>query len=446
MSLKTDSLWDPIEKMPLDEIFAKDQILLNEQLKYSLSRSRFYQTKYQKAGIRSDEILSGEIPLSSLPFTEKSEILDDQRDNPPYGNNLCVPMEEVSRIHRTSGYSGNPYLILLTQKDIDLTMEAGARMFWCAGVRPDDVVVHCLNYNFWIGGITDHLSLERTGAAVIPFGVGNTRALIDLLLKLKPSGISCTPSYLSKIEKVLLEDFHLKPRDLFIQKGIFGGEPGIQSARFRNSIEEKWGMKAIDANFGVSDILSAFGSECEFRTGLHFHGQNIIFPELIDPSTETVIEIKKGAVGEMVYTSLLKEAQPLIRFRSHDLTEILDVSRCACGRTGFKFRILGRSDEMIVIKGINVFPSAFGEVISRYPDLLSGEYQIILMGKSPYDHIHLLVEHGKDVSAEKMQNILVDDIKTRLSIHAVVELVPFGRIERSEGKTKRIVFNDKPTE
>ncbi|MFH1944809.1 MAG: phenylacetate--CoA ligase family protein [Acidobacteriota bacterium] len=351
-------------------------------------------------------------------------------------------MNQVRRLHRTSGYSGNPYLILLTERDIDLTLEAGARMFWCAGARPDDLIVHCLNYQLWIGGLTDHLSLERTGAAVIPFGIGNTKALIELFLKIHPTGISCTPSYLSKIEQVLREEFQLQPRDLNIQKGFFGGEPGVQNDFFRNSIEEKWGMKAVDANFGVSDILSAFGSECECRKGLHFHAQNMILPELIDPSNKKVMEWRKGAVGELVYTSLKKEAQPLLRFRSHDLVEIVDLSTCACGRTGFKFRVLGRSDEMIVIKGINVFPSAFADLISRYPDVLSGEFQILLKGESPYDHILLLIEYAKDVDRSDIRNILMKEIKTRLSMKADVELVPFGCIERNEGKTKRIHYLD----
>jgi len=435
-------LWNEIERRPADEVRCEDFRLFVEQLKFCFMFSPFYRNKFSQAGIKREDADSGQVRLDQLPFTEKSETLQDQRDHPPFGTTLSVPIDRVRRVHRTSGYSGNPYLILLTEKDIDVTLEAGARMFWCAGVRPDDVVVHCLNYQLWIGGLTDHLSLERTGAAVIPFGVGNTKALIELFLNIHPTAISCTPSYLSKIEKVLWEEYQLKPRDLNIRKGFFGGEPGIQNDFFRNSIEEKWGMKAVDANFGVSDVLSAFGSECEKRDGLHFHAQNLILPELIDPNTLKVMEWRKGAVGEIVYTSLVKEAQPLLRFRSHDLVEIVDVSPCACGRTSFKFRVLGRSDEMIVIKGINVFPSAFGELISRYPDDLSGEFQILLAEKPPYDRIRLLIEFAKDSNRGDIINTLEKDIKTRLNIHADVELVPFGHIERSEGKARRIHYFD----
>ncbi|HNX90579.1 MAG TPA: phenylacetate--CoA ligase family protein, partial [Candidatus Omnitrophota bacterium] len=351
------------------------------------------------------------------------------------------PADKIIRIHRTSGYSGRPVLIALTANDIKDTHEAGARMFWCAGVRPDDIVVHCLNYCLWIGGITDHLSLEAVGATVIPYGVGNTKKLLELMIQLSPTAISCTPSYLRRLEQVLAEEFRMKPNELGIKKGVFGGEAGIQDPVIRNSIEKKWDMRAIDANYGVSDVLSAFGSECDVRNGLHYHAQGIVLPELIDPVTGEKLEIKAGQTGEMVYTNLKREAQPLIRFRTRDTVEIVHVGKCPCGRSGFRFKVLGRSDDMLVVKGINVFPAAIQTVLLRYPEELNGEFEIVLSGKPPYESLSVKVEIRKDMKpcdARRLKCKIENDIKEELTVKTVIELVRENSIPREGDKVKRI--------
>jgi phenylacetate-CoA ligase len=171
-----------IETMQTDELIEKIHFpLLRQQLDFAYKNSQFYQKKFDEFGIQSSDFWSSDFDLSKIPFSEKKEIIDDQKEYPPFGNLLAVPAEKLIRIHRTSGYSGRPVLIVLTKNDIDNTLEAGARMFWCAGVRPDDLVIHCLNYCLWIGGITDHLSLEQTGATVIPYGVGNSKNLLELI-------------------------------------------------------------------------------------------------------------------------------------------------------------------------------------------------------------------------------------------------------------------------
>ncbi len=437
------NIWAPeMETLSMCELRENiEKPLLTKQLRHVIAHSEFYREKFSKLGILEEDINASGFDISILPFTEKKEVISDQENSPPFGKFLAVPKEEIVRIHRTSGYSGHPALIGLTSNDAEDTAEAGARMFWCAGVRPDDIVIHCLNYCLWIGGITDHMALENTGATVVPFGVGNTRKLLELIRHLKPTAISCTPSYLSRLEKILKEEFGLLPRDLGIKKGIFGGEPGIQSVDIRTRIETKWGMKAIDANYGVSDVMSAFGSECEVRDGLHFHGQGIIYPELIDPERGESIAIEKGKMGEMVYTNLKREAQPLVRFRARDIVVITHVGKCECGRDGFRFKVLGRSDDMIVVKGVNIFPNAIENFLAKFNDLVTGEFEILLGEGPTHKYLDIRVEYKDGLSVgEKgsVKEMLQEKIREDLTFTAKIEMVPHGAIPRTDGKVRRI--------
>ena len=443
--MKRGKFWDHrLETMPMEELAEKiEKPLLNRQLAFVFKHSPFYQKKLREAGIDSLKDVQA-ATLEDIPYTDKAEIIQDQQESPPFGNLLAAPWERVIRIHRTSGYSGKPVLIALTKKDADETAEAGARMFWCAGVRPGDTVIHCLNFCLWIGGLTDHLSLEHTGATVVPYGVGNSKRLLELILYLRPTGISCTPSYLSRLEPILKEEFGLLPRDLGLEKGIFGGEAGLQNPEFRAVLEEKWGIRAIDANFGVSDVLSAFGSECEYRQGLHFHGQGIIAAELVDPQSGKPMEIREGQMGEFVYTNLKREAQPLVRFRSRDIARIVQIGRCQCGRTSFCFRILGRCDDMLVVKGINIFPDAIGILLAKFTLWLTTEFEIHLDEPPPFTCLQIFAETKAGFPQEKkveIQEAVQREIKQKLECAALINLVPFGHFPPEEGKARRIKRN-----
>ena len=430
-----------LETLSREELFeTEEKALLRAQLDYVLRRSRFYQEKFKAAGLSALDF-GPDLKLRDLSFTEKSELLDDQLRHPPFGSILAAPPENLRRVHRTSGSSGRPVFIALTQKDIDNTMEAGTRAFWCAGVRPGDLIIHCLNYCLWMGGLTDHMNLEHTGATVIPFGVGNSRSLIEMIRHLRPTGISCTPSYIAKLEAVLRDDFGLRPRDLHLKKGLFGGEPGIQNSAFRAVIEDTWGMRVMDANYGMADVLSIFGAECEHRCGLHFHGQGILFLELIDPSTGASLEFQEGQVGEFVCTNLKREGQPLVRFRSHDLAKIVGVGPCACGRNGFRFKILGRSDDMLIVKGINVFPGSIAEIIGKHLTSLTGEFEIVLDAPPPIDKLRIRMECRTALPEQALSDIVRTvrrQFRELLDFSADIELVPEGTIPRTDGKAKRI--------
>jgi phenylacetate-CoA ligase len=402
---------------------------LKHQIKYISSNSPFYKKKLK--GLKLTD-------FESLPFTEKKEIIADQNKQPPFGSNLCVEIQDIQRVHRTAGSTGRPVFLAMTKADLKTVIISGRRCFWASGLRPDDLVVHCLNYCLWAGGYTDHHSLEATGAGVIPYGVGNSHGLIDAILYLKPTAIHCTPSYLAKLEIVLEDEFKLTPRDLHLKKGFFGGEGGLQNPNYRKQLEDKWGIIAMNANYGLSEVHSMFGAECRERNGLHFMAQEFLLAELIDTKNEGPIEIKKGNVGELVLTHLQRQSQPLIRFRTHDSIEIIDHRPCKCGRTSFKFKVVGRSDDMLIIKGINVYPDAIKDVLMEFSQF-TGEYKIIVGKTEPVDKISLRIELEKGEHNSKLKISIARRLKESLSINPTIEILGKGDLSRTDGKTKRVV-------
>jgi len=432
---------DDLELLSQAEILETvDPPLLARQLAYVFANSRLYRAKAREAGL-SPEDAASPANFATLPFTEKAELLADQEANPPYGR-LAMPSGDprIRRIHITSGSSAKPLYVVLTWNDVENTLVAGRRAFHCAGLTPEDTVIHCLNYCLWAGGVTDHQNLEATGATVIPFGVGNTSRLIETILTLRPTAISCTPSYMSRLEVVLKEEHGLGPRDLGLRKAFFGGEAGLQNIAVRARIEEKWGFKAIDANYGMADVLSIFGAECDARRGLHFHGQGLLHLELIDPETGATLPFHEGQVGEMVLTNLRREAQPLVRLRTRDVIRVAETDQCACGRRSFRFLIEGRSDQMIVVSGVNVFPSAIAILLAEQPERFSGEFEIVLDSPPPYDTVLLRVELSEGCSDEPsaVEHWLASLCQRRLSFTPSVAMLRFGEFPRTEEKAKRV--------
>jgi phenylacetate-CoA ligase len=411
--------------------------LLGRPLQYVLSHSSFYQKKFGTDTF-GENLLQG---FSQLPFTTKQELLDDQKALPPYGSNLCVHAQKIQRIHRTSGTTNTPLIVALTANDIQNTVNIGSQCFALSGLTGHDTVVHCLSYNMWMGGYTDHQSLEATGAAVIPFGVGNTSNLIETILIIKPTAIHCTPSYLAKLELVMKDEFHLKPSDLGLKLGLFGAEPGLQNNDFRQAIEDKWHITAMNANYGMADVLSMFGAECPQRTGLHFMGNDVLYPELIDQTNAMPLFIKEGAVGELVLTNLTREAQPVVRYKTNDIVKILSVGKCACGHDGFRFEIVGRSDDMVTVKGVNVFLSAIERIIYEKINIFTGVYQAHINKQTPVDRVLLKIEKRKDApacDAMALINDLVTTCRVRLHFKPDIDLVEEGDLPRTQGKAVQI--------
>lgn len=386
---------------------------LIEIINQYISKSLFYKNKYQNNQVTT---------YSDIPFLTKQELLDDQSKNPPFGSNLCVDMSQITRIHRTSGSTNKPLLIALTNNDLDIVTEIGSNLLKLTGMNSNDIVINCLNYNMWMGGYTDHQSMEKTGAAVIPFGIGNTDSLILLLKDLNGASLHCTPSYLSVI-KEKLENFNLTPKRLNIKNGYFGAEGGLQDKNFRAKIEEEWGLSAYNANYGLSEVISILGSECVHKDGLHFGALGALYIELVDENFQS-IDIIDGAIGELVITHLRKESQPLIRYRTGDIFEIISLNNCSCGFQGFKFKINGRVDDMLVVKGVNFFPESIRNFINQYKQL-TGVYKIVAPKVEPIHTIKLLIETNADKN-EKLESIkqsLLYDIKANLNISPEIEFI-----------------------
>jgi phenylacetate-CoA ligase len=332
-----------------------------------------------------------------MDMTNKHDLLKLQEQLPPFGLDAKYT-RYIRRIHRTSGTTAKPLIVALNDADIDAITAVGARCFRNAGVIDGMRVVHCLNYAGWIGGYTDHASLERAGACVLPWGVGNTEQLIQMILNLGIESISCTPSYLGVLKKVLKEKFGMNPEQLGLKLGLFGGEAGLQNPVFRQKIEEEWGIDAIDANYGMADVMSIFASENRLtKDGLTFFGNGYLAAQLLVDGQ--LVDIQKGLHGELVLSTLYQGG--LINrtdYRTGDIIEVLDDS------ANFRFTILGRADEMLVVRGINVYPSTILEIATRAMNEYGIDFfwQLLVSKEDPISDIVLSIQGiNRDDELEK---------------------------------------------
>lgn len=378
--------------------------------------------------------------LPELPLSSKDQLRLSQAEHPPFGDYLAAEPAMATRLHRTSGTTGQAMNLLMSARDCEVTEIVGARSHRAAGLKPGHRVVHCLNYQMWMGGVTDHLTLERAGAMVIPFGVGGTELLIRTIREIGVDAISCTPSYPAVLEAAIAQRFPgLEPRDLGLKLGLFGGEPGLDDPSFRARLNAVWGMEPRNANYGVSDVFSNFAAQCEHDARLHFLAGDVLYPELINSESGEAIAIEGGVSGELVLTHLVRDCQPLVRFRTGDIVAVDATDPCVCGRKGMRFRVIGRSDDMVVVRGLNMFPTMVAAVVMAFEEL-SGDYRIVLDGPPPYDRLPVqveLAEHGPDIA--ELSARLEQAIKKQLGATARVTVLPPNSFPPTEGKTRRVV-------
>ncbi len=429
---------ETIETMSPSEVRRLERDRLREQIAYDYATSPFYRARLDAARVRPDQIRHVE-DLASIPFMEKADIADSQADGTLLGVNQCAPLDQIVRIQATGGTTGQPMRIGLTRRDITDYGETGARALWAMGCRPGEIVFECMNFNLYSGGLSDHLTFETVGAATIPFGVGNSERLLTMMAGLKdPVGIWATPSYAVRLADVARQ-LGIEPRSVGLHKGYLSGEAGMQVPGYRERIQETWGMVARD-QYGTGE-LGLHSGECEYQNGVHFGGTGIAIAELVDPDTGEDLPFTDGQQGEVVYTSIHREACPLLRMRSHDLMQVF-TDPCACGRTSFRFRILGRSDDMFIVKGVNVFPVAIQAVLMQLSPRLTGEFKVVLDRPPPIDYqVPITVEVERDVP-EEHHGDLAHEVTTRLQVElnfsAIVQLVPAGSIA-TEGKARRVI-------
>lgn len=429
------SLVPDAEFMDAATLQAQQQAAWSIQAAHISAHSSFYQALWKGMTPPSDLR-----DLPQLPLSDKAQLRKSQAEHPPFGDYLAAPRDRAVRLHRTSGTTGQAMNLALSARDCAITETVGGRCHRAAGLRPGMTVVHCLNYQMWMGGLTDHMTLQATGALVVPFGVGSTDLLIRTIREVGVNAISCTPSYPAVLERVLGERFpDLAPRDLGLKIGLFGGEPGLDDPALRDRLRTVWGMEPRNANYGVSDVFSNFAAQCEDDTHLHFMATDVLWPELIDSDTGAPLTLEAGAEGELVLTHLVRDCQPLVRFRTGDIIAIDHTDTCTCGRTGFRFRVIGRSDDMVVVRGLNLFPTMVAAIVNADPRL-SGEYRVILDGPPPYDHLPLHVERaGGSVDGPGIGPALEAAIKRQLGATARVTVLPPDSFPLTEGKTRRVI-------
>lgn len=420
------------EKMSRDEL----EQLQFERLQSTLNRVyrnvKFYQRRFDDLGLQPSDIRTMD-DLEKIPFTTK----DDLRENYPYGM-LAVPLREVVRIHSSTGTTGKPTVICYSRNDLDKWSELVARILTSGGVTRDDVVQIAFGYGLFTGGFGLHAGAEKIGASVIPVSSGNTAKQLMIMEDYRTSALVCTPSYALFISEVM-EKNSIDLRRLSLRYGLFGSEPW--SERMRSELEEKLGIVATD-NYGLSEVMGpGVAGECIVKSGLHLNEDHYL-PEVIDPDTGE--RLPMGEVGELVITTITNEAMPLIRFRTRDLTRLY-VDDCPCGRSLIKIeKVKGRSDDMIIIKGVNVFPSQVEEVLSQFEGV-TPHYQIVLSRDGALDSMEVLVEITEAFFFDEMkkQRDLLDrireDLRSTLGLGVNVKLVEPKTIKRFEGKAKRVV-------
>jgi phenylacetate-CoA ligase len=411
---------------------------LVEQIAYDHATSPFFRAKLDGAGVRPEDIRRVE-DLERIPFMEKGAIAESQVDGDLLGVNQCAPLERIVRIQATGGTTGQPMRIGLTRRDIADYGEMGASALWTMGCRPGDIVFECMNYNLYSGGLSDHLTFETLGAATIPFGVGHSERLLTMMAGLNdPVGIWATPSYAIRLAEVA-DAMGIEARAVGLRRGYFSGEAGLQVPGYRDRIEATWGMVARD-QYGTGE-LGLHSGECDERNGVHWGGTGIAIAELIDPDGGDVLPFVDGQRGEVVYTSIHREASPLLRMRSHDLMQVF-TDPCPCGRTTFRFRILGRSDDMFIVKGVNVFPLAIQATLIGLGPRVTGEFQVVIDRPPPIDYpVPLRVEVSHEMPAEAHEELareVADRLQSDLNFASAVRLVRRGTFA-TEGKTRRVI-------
>ena len=433
----TSGLIERADFAPLDVLAQHRQGLWDAQREYVRNNSHFYEHVWD--GL---DLLESLEDLANLPLVDKEMLRSSQRDHPPFGDYLASRPDQVRRIHRTGGTTGEAMNLALSAVDAEQTAIVGARAQSASGLQPGDVVAHCLNYQMWMGGFTDHTTLEATGATVVPFGVGNPQLLLRTIRELGVTAISCTPSYPAVLEQVA-QDMGIDPATLGLRLGLFGGEAALDVPGFRDRLEATWGFAARNSNYGVTDVMCNFAGQCEHQPDLHFVALDVLHPEIVDPATGDVLAWEAGASGELVLTHLSRECQPLVRFRTGDIITLTALEPCACGRTAPRMRVTGRADDMVVVRGVNVFPTSVAALVTGEPRT-SGEYRILLDGPGPYDRLPLEVELAAGIEASGDEAVVIADRLGRtaqqdLRVTATITLVEHGTLPRTEGKTRRVV-------
>ena len=425
-----------IELAPWDAQAAHDAPLYLEQIEYLFDRSRFYRDKLTGAGFASPRAVGGLDAIAALPLTEKDELRQSRSAEQPIGTHCTATREEIVRIYSTSGTTGTPSYIPLTASDLEVWVRTSARSYAASGLTRGERIVSTYNAGPFVAGAALG-AFDRLGLCHIPVGTGNTERLMAAVDLLKPTVAAMTPSYALH----LAEWARQRGMDLArssVRRLMVAGEPGGGEPAMRAQLEAAWGASVTEA-MGIGDISVSLWGECEAKAGMHFSGRGFVHFELIDPVSGAALPIADGATGELVLTHLVNRSTPLLRFRTRDHVR-LSVGACSCGRTAPRVRCIGRTDDMLIVRGVNVFPSAVREVVNEFAPDVTGVIMIRprAAGVRQDPPLPVRVEIAPGAGSEGLAERIRARLREKLVVSTEIELTPAGSLPRSEYKSKLV--------
>jgi phenylacetate-CoA ligase len=430
-----------IETLPWPEQRRIDEPLYRAQVEYLLANSRFYQKKLREAGFDGAAKIGGLDDIAALPFTEKDELRATRNESEPIGTHFASVAGKLTRIFSTSGTTGLPSYVPLTPGDLDNWITTSCRSYTAPGTKRGEVIISTYNAGPFVAGAALE-AFNRLGFCHIPVGTGNTERLLAAIKLLKPTTLACTPSYALHLAEIG-EQRGLDLPASSIERIMVAGEPGGGEPAMRAKLEQGWGAKVYEA-MGLGDISVSLWGECQEQAGMHFSGRGFVHFELIDPTSGEPVPVTDGATGELVLTHLRHQGAPLLRFRTRDHV-MVRTEACRCGRTSPRIRCIGRTDDMMIVRGVNVFPSAIREVVNRFAPDVSGVMSIRPGAKGvkqvpPLKVLVELAEHVADPGqlAERIEK----DIRATLIVTTRIELVPYGTLPRSDYKSKLVDLSE----
>jgi phenylacetate-CoA ligase len=426
-----------VEARPWDEQLAIDAASYREQLAYLFERSAFYREKLTAAGFASAEAAGELADIARLPLTEKRELKETASRESPIGTHLCATRDEIVRIYSTSGTTGTPSYIPLTASDLENWVTGSARSYGASGVTAGQLLVSTYNAGPFVAGVALD-AFDRIRLSHIPVGTGNTERLLDAIELLQPDAVVLTPSYAAHLVE-RAEERGVDLRGSTVGRVLVAGEPGGGEPAFRARLEESWGARVTEA-MGIGDIGASLWGECEEQNGMHLGARGFVHAELVDGETGAALDLDDGATGELVLTHLQHRAAPLLRFRTRDHVELW-TSPCPCGRTAPRVRCLGRTDDMLIVRGVNVFPSAVRDVVSVFAPAVSGHILVrpTASGVKQEPPLPVTVELARGATAgEELEAAIRERLRSVLTVSTRVELVPFGSLQRSEYKSQLV--------
>jgi phenylacetate-CoA ligase len=428
---------DEIETRPWQDQLAADDASYRAQLEYVFGHSGFYRGKLTAAGFASARAAGGLAEIAQLPLTEKAEIKASCTQDNPIGAHLCAPASEIVRIYSTSGTTGTPSYIPLTAGDLDNWVTGSARSYAASGVGAGERIVSTYNAGPFVAGAA-LAAFERIGLSHIPVGTGNSERLMLAIGLLKPAVAALTPSYAAYLLEWAAEhDVDLAESS--VARVLVAGEPGGGEPTFRAKLEEGWGAIVTEA-MGIGDVGPSLWGECEQQDGMHLGARGFVHAELIDPDSEQPLGLEDGASGELVLSHLRHRAAPLLRFRTRDHVQVR-MGPCGCGRTGPRVRCIGRTDDMLIVRGVNVFPSAVREVVGAFAPHVSGHVLVRprTAGVKQEPPLPVRVELARDATPDdSLAEAIRERLRSVLVVQTSVELVPWGSLERSEYKSRLV--------